>query len=399
MAEVVVNTIIKFKRGNSADWTAKNILLEAGEPGYELDTGKLKVGNGATRWNDLKYVDGGAIDVDVDNLSIKIDGVGRIALAGFPEAQAGYSVRKTAGGALEWFEPATAIELVNANRVIASLQNIVGDDKSGLIYSVSSLDSQMQTVNSRLDNVYTKAEADVKISETVAQQLADAGLTLEKVDSVDDIDVSAADTNKHIYLVPKEEEPDDVYDEYIVVNGNLERIGSTKVDMAGYVTKIDFDVIKEKVNSLPTVIISGVTSVLANDDGIVVSLKAQELGADGKYADGEAEEIPIPVATTTRPGLLSKTDKEKLDKIDPDAQNAVTGAQIGGEEAQVENYKIVVPLASDEKAGVIKSSDGMNHVQVNEDGTSHVPKVGVNSLENVEGTTLVLCAGGAEFID
>jgi hypothetical protein len=142
-----------------------------------------------------------------------------------------------------------------------------------------------------------------------------------------------------------------------------------------------------------------VTSVLANDDGIVVSLKAQELGADGKYADGEAEEIPIPVATTTRPGLLSKTDKEKLDKIDPDAQNAVTGAQIGGEEAQVENYKIVVPLASDEKAGVIKSSDGMNHVQVNEDGTSHVSKVGVNSLENVEGTTLVLCAGGAESID
>lgn len=48
--------LIKFKRGQSATWKAKNILLDAGEPGYEMDTNKFKVGDGKTPWNDLPYV-------------------------------------------------------------------------------------------------------------------------------------------------------------------------------------------------------------------------------------------------------------------------------------------------------------------------------------------------------
>ena len=36
-------------------WTLKNPILENGEHGYEEDTGKFKIGNGLTRWNDLPY--------------------------------------------------------------------------------------------------------------------------------------------------------------------------------------------------------------------------------------------------------------------------------------------------------------------------------------------------------
>lgn len=48
--------LIKFKRGKAATWKEKNILLNAGEPGYELDTHKFKIGDGFTPWNDLPYI-------------------------------------------------------------------------------------------------------------------------------------------------------------------------------------------------------------------------------------------------------------------------------------------------------------------------------------------------------
>ena len=52
-----MNSKFYFKRGKAASWTKQNILLGPGEPGFELDTGKLKVGNGVDKWNDLPYQD------------------------------------------------------------------------------------------------------------------------------------------------------------------------------------------------------------------------------------------------------------------------------------------------------------------------------------------------------
>ena len=51
-----MNSKFYFKRGKAASWTKQNILLGPGEPGFELDTGKLKIGNGVDKWNDLPYI-------------------------------------------------------------------------------------------------------------------------------------------------------------------------------------------------------------------------------------------------------------------------------------------------------------------------------------------------------
>jgi hypothetical protein len=45
----------RFQRGTAARWTQLNPTLGAGEPGVEVDTGKLKIGDSATAWNDLDY--------------------------------------------------------------------------------------------------------------------------------------------------------------------------------------------------------------------------------------------------------------------------------------------------------------------------------------------------------
>ena len=47
---------IKLRRGTAAEWTASNELLQLGEPGFEKDTRKLKIGDGITLWNDLPYI-------------------------------------------------------------------------------------------------------------------------------------------------------------------------------------------------------------------------------------------------------------------------------------------------------------------------------------------------------
>lgn len=46
---------IKERRGTAAAWALANTVLAEGQWAVELDTGKAKLGDGATAWNDLSY--------------------------------------------------------------------------------------------------------------------------------------------------------------------------------------------------------------------------------------------------------------------------------------------------------------------------------------------------------
>jgi hypothetical protein len=58
---MAVVTQFQFRRGTAAQWTSTNPTLAAGEPGYETDTSKFKVGNGSTAWNSLAYTGAGTV--------------------------------------------------------------------------------------------------------------------------------------------------------------------------------------------------------------------------------------------------------------------------------------------------------------------------------------------------
>ena len=51
---LIVETI-QWRNDTAARWASVNPVLLAGEPGYERDTGKYKIGDGATAWNSLAY--------------------------------------------------------------------------------------------------------------------------------------------------------------------------------------------------------------------------------------------------------------------------------------------------------------------------------------------------------
>jgi hypothetical protein len=55
---ITLSALQKQRRDTAANWTAQNPTLLAGEIGIESDTGKWKVGDGATAWASLAYIPG-----------------------------------------------------------------------------------------------------------------------------------------------------------------------------------------------------------------------------------------------------------------------------------------------------------------------------------------------------
>lgn len=56
MAKTFVH--FELRRDTAAQWSSMNPILLEGEPGFETDTNKLKIGDGFTSWNSLAYFGG-----------------------------------------------------------------------------------------------------------------------------------------------------------------------------------------------------------------------------------------------------------------------------------------------------------------------------------------------------
>lgn len=109
--------------------------------------------------------------------------------------------------------------------------------------------ADVETVNAALalkadaSAVYTKEEVNTKITTDISAAIAGADhLKRIKVDSVADIDPDAIDAELYIYMVPTGlQAEDDKYDEYIVIDGIVEKVGSWEVDLSDYAKKTDLD--------------------------------------------------------------------------------------------------------------------------------------------------------------
>lgn len=86
---------------------------------------------------------------------------------------------------------------------------------------------------------YTKTETDTLIKTAINN--ADH-LKRKIVAATGEIDLSAKDADQYIYMVPNGlQHDDDKYDEYIVIEGKLEKVGDWEVDLSGYYTKVQVD--------------------------------------------------------------------------------------------------------------------------------------------------------------
>lgn len=71
-----IKAVIQLRRALKKDWEELNPVLRIGEPGFEIDTGRLKIGDANTPWKNLPYI-GGSSTFDYDVLINKpsIEGV------------------------------------------------------------------------------------------------------------------------------------------------------------------------------------------------------------------------------------------------------------------------------------------------------------------------------------
>ena len=64
----------------ASEWTSSNPVLLSGELGYETDTQKMKIGNGASVWANLEYLDSG-IQALITNLTTRTEYLEELAEA------------------------------------------------------------------------------------------------------------------------------------------------------------------------------------------------------------------------------------------------------------------------------------------------------------------------------
>lgn len=121
----------RFKRGTAAGWLASNPILQPGEPGFETDTNKLKIGDGIRTWTALPYIAGvgggsgtpgppGADGLDGVNGTNGTNGASAYALA----VAGGYS-----GTQAQWIASMDPSSLANSPAAI-----ILGVTKTGGIW-------------------------------------------------------------------------------------------------------------------------------------------------------------------------------------------------------------------------------------------------------------------------
>lgn len=172
--------IFQFKRGKASTFAKKNLLLKEGEPGFELDTLKLKIGDGKTLWNDLGYIN--EIEIGGDGTSIIVNN-NIISLAGFSDAPEGYSLRKNAKGSLEWYQPVNHSE-------ITSLMDIINEKAdASKVYTKEEVDNKFYQL---FENSPEHLDSIKEITEWIT---ADTMAMLEMQNKVNSIE-SGAQINK-----------------------------------------------------------------------------------------------------------------------------------------------------------------------------------------------------------
>lgn len=144
---MLLKTQIQLRNDTAAKWASVNPKLAKGEIGIEIDTNKIKIGNGTDLWNDLPYF-GGELKVDGKSIQL-VDGT--LSLKGVGDAGVGYTLVSDGQGGVTWSKPSeTTVEGLSA--LITALDQRVETAEG-------EVDTLQQDVKDLQDAVATKAEA------------------------------------------------------------------------------------------------------------------------------------------------------------------------------------------------------------------------------------------------
>lgn len=360
----------------------------------------------------------------VDGEVIAYNADKKLTLAGYAEAAIGARLQKTTTG-VEWVVPGS-----DGTMTEAEVQQAINDLR-GNVEALTAQDGvlagEIDALETNLTNVYTKTDTDSAIAAAIA---AVDHLSREIVQTLPE----NASENV-IYMVRRESGTgQDVYNEYMYINGTWEIIGDTSVDLTGYAKKedilvksvsSDFTVTEDgqltfKAGAAPEINGSNISNIaIANVDGLEAALNSKVAAEEGKslisetlitkvenlaeikrvsnefaLTDGELSVNAIAAAKITGlPDALADIETLK------GAQSSyVKSVSVNGTALELSAEQSVnIPVATDSVFGVVKSASGDNKVVVATDGTMSVATVNITSLSQNEGEWLEINGGGADL--
>ncbi len=154
----------------------------------------------------------------------------------------------------------------------------------------------------------------------------------ELIDNLANLQITVVDTlpttgeSNIIYLVKKAGTGTDIHDEYVYVEGNWEKIGTTDVDLTNYYTKTQVDSIKDTLDNKISNNTLSITNITTNGSITPESLKIQKNGVDLLDAWNGSKEG---VANIVVPTSLSELNATKDDIVEILGYTPADSAQAG----------------------------------------------------------------------
>ena len=370
---------LRFPSFSADVWAEKNPLLQKGELGHESDTGRFKVGDGFTYWSDLPYNSVGdpakvnghnvveivagknvSLIQDKNILTISAEGVGYskdeidnkvIALNAEIDANA-VAIAKTRDDYMS--ADADIMTIVNNHAeeltTLRGNQASLGDQVAGIEHKIpeSASGSNPLITKQQLSGTETDIRKDLNsglsgLQTQITAQAAEIKTKQEKLVAGDNIIISGnvitatgagggagfdviivqelpAEGQKGIiYLLAKDSEAPDIYDEYIWVASTqtFEFIGTTQVDLSDYATKED--------------VVNKQDQLIAGDNITIVDNVISATGGGSSYTAGTGIDITNGTISVTAPTLQNKTNSSRelillSDKTTVGTQSILIGA-------------------------------------------------------------------------
>lgn len=208
---------------------------------------------------------------------------------------------------------ATAEPAGSTNSVYYFGQTIaVVEDEKATLYIIQP-DNTLSTIGEVSIDTYTKAEIDSKI--------ASAGHLKRKiVEKKEDIKVGADDADTYIYMVQTGLQVDDnKYNEYIVIDGEIEPVGSWEVNLSDYAKKTDLNTYATK-DALVEYLKKGEAELnyINNVDtttGLTYDSNSRTLSLDVGSYDSLKDALDSKISAQAGYGLISDADKTLLQQF------------------------------------------------------------------------------------
>lgn len=203
---------------------------------------------------------------------------------------------------------------------VADLNEAVGEASDGINAATGLYKEVEDLKNSKADkdSVYTKTETDEAIASAIINL---DHLSRRVVNSKDEIDVNSEFAHLYIYMVPTGlQEDDDKYDEYIVIDGSLEKVGSWEISLDNYATVEELNTVKETIETNKTNIENALAQeqlraeTVENEHALAIQGLQDAVNNVTDIATGAQDDIAT-LEQTIDGRLLSDDDKAKLEKL------------------------------------------------------------------------------------